>query len=161
MIENNILFLNLEVKMECSLSFWHSFENKKSYIHPHKRDQVRISPNTTFSAIEFRIDVQSGENCLKMLSDQKQQKNSGHHRLKFWSFVDQMSFLWLVMLVYSSRSFKYEKNQHQNCMRYLHRKPCRGELVVSNLLVPKVAEFGIYYTKRGKWGKGVINFILF
>ena len=44
---------------------------------------ILASPNTIFSAIEYRYKAQSSENCLKMLSDQKRQKNSGHHRLKF------------------------------------------------------------------------------
>ena len=38
-----------------------------------------------------------------------------------------------MMLVYSSRSFEYEKNTAQK-LRFLHRKPRRGELVVFNLI---------------------------
>ena len=47
---------------------------KYIYIHQHKPIHILISPNTLFSAIEYRIKAQSSENCLKILSDQKRQK---------------------------------------------------------------------------------------
>ena len=62
---------------------WTQFRQLKIDINLHKPDQVRTSPNTIFSDGMCRIKAQSSENCLKMLKDQKQQKNSGHHRLKF------------------------------------------------------------------------------
>ena len=51
MVENNTPFLNLEVTIECCLSFSQSFDNKqkKNYIHLHKPDHVQTSPNTIFS----------------------------------------------------------------------------------------------------------------
>ena len=87
MVENNILFLNLEVKMECFVSFSHTFDDKKNYIHLHKPDHIRTSPNTIFSDTMWQNKAQSSKDCLQMLSDQKQQKDSGHHGL-ILSFID-------------------------------------------------------------------------
>ena len=65
--------------MECILSFSHSFNNKNpakniySSEHFFKRIHVLTSPNTICSAIEYRINAQFTENCLKIMSDQKRQ----------------------------------------------------------------------------------------
>ena len=78
-----MLFSNVEIKIKCLLSFSHNFNNKKYIFIRINLFTSLTSPNTIFSAIEYRYKAQSSEICLKMLSDQKRQKNSGHHRLKF------------------------------------------------------------------------------
>ena len=60
---------------------FHTVLTKKN--HPHTPNYVWTSPNAIFSDGMSRIKAKSSENYLKMLSDQKRQKNSGHHRLKF------------------------------------------------------------------------------
>ena len=82
------------------LFHFHTVLTTKIYIHPHKPDHVRTSPNTISSDGMCLIKAKSSKNCLKMLSDQKRQKNSGHHQLKFSdTFIDLISFSWLVILV--------------------------------------------------------------
>ena len=56
-------------------------------------------PTRYFQTALCRIKAKSSKNCLKMLSDQKRQKTSGHYKLKFRSFIDLMSFLRLVILI--------------------------------------------------------------
>ena len=75
MVENNTLFLNLEFKMEMFYFMFTQFWQQKKYVHPHKPDHVWTSPNTIFSDGMCRNKVQSSENWLKMLSEQKRQIN--------------------------------------------------------------------------------------
>ena len=55
----------------------------KFCIHLHKPHPVLKPPNTIFSEGMCGIKAQSSEYYHNILSDQKQHKNSGHHRLKF------------------------------------------------------------------------------
>ena len=97
----NILFLNLDVKMECLLSFLQFW-----WQQIHKHLAIHVLSNTTYLDGTW-IKAQSLKNYLKILSDQKWQKTL---RSPPWAQIviiniDLMSTLRLVMLVCSSSNF--------------------------------------------------------
>ena len=135
MVENNILFLNLDFKMECILSFSHSFDDKNFIFIRSIQDHIHNRPTQYFQ----RACVESGSIWQELpqnveWSFMAEKKTSGHHRLKFWSLQEtRCTFLWFVLLVFLSRSFEYEKKKIALKLWFLHRDRCKLELVVFNL----------------------------
>ena len=118
----------------CSFIFT-QFWRQKNYIHPHKPDYIRTSPNTIFSDGMCRIKAYSVENCLKMLSDQKLSLTKLRPPYAEILIICRLDYLLMaggVGLFIIHPGVLSMKNNHTK-IAIFHRNPWRGELAVFNV----------------------------